>query len=212
MSPISDDALTAVSPTKKKLAAMAATPPVPVSLTRRQEDVEEEKLQQRLRNLERQKRDQLDQNKRREEEEKEEEEKRNKNSVTKSKSETAAVEAKLTTAADTETDLEKEIEDLEQQQLEDDSWLRTEIGQLRSELNDLKAMVKSMVVSKKKNNKSKEEEEGGGKKTLTALDIISREVRTTLIAKNLYEETTETTLLRYTLTKVRGSWSPTRWE
>ena len=174
--------------------------------------MEEEKLQQRLRNLERQKRDQLDQNKRREEEEKEEEEKRNKNSVTKSKSETAAVEAKLTTAADTETDLEKEIEDLEQQQLEDDSWLRTEIGQLRSELNDLKAMVKSMVVSKKKNNKSKEEEEGGGKKTLTALDIISREVRTTLIAKNLYEETTETTLLRYTLTKVRGSWSPTRWE
>ncbi len=60
-------------------------------------------------------------------------------------------------------------------------------------------MVKNMAAaaaansSKKNNNK---EEVDGEKKALTALDIISREVRTTLIAKNLYEETTETTLLR----------------
>jgi hypothetical protein len=33
--------------------------------------------------------------------------------------------------------------------------------------------------------------------TLTLATIISLEVRTTLITKNLYEETTETTLMRY---------------
>jgi hypothetical protein len=59
-------------------------------------------------------------------------------------------------------------------------------------------MVKSMAAKRSSSSKTaaREEENHSGSRTLTALDIISREVRTTLIAKNLYEETTETTLMR----------------
>jgi hypothetical protein len=59
-------------------------------------------------------------------------------------------------------------------------------------------MVKSMAAKRSSTSKTaaKEEENHSSSRTLTALDIISREVRTTLIAKNLYEETTETTLMR----------------
>jgi len=58
-------------------------------------------------------------------------------------------------------------------------------------------MVKSMAAKKNSSRAAAKEEEKKSSRTLTALDIISREVRTTLIAKNLYEETTETTLMRY---------------
>jgi hypothetical protein len=60
-------------------------------------------------------------------------------------------------------------------------------------------MVKSMAAKRSSTSKTaarEEENHSGSSRTLTALDIISREVRTTLIAKNLYEETTETTLMR----------------
>jgi hypothetical protein len=57
-------------------------------------------------------------------------------------------------------------------------------------------MVKNIAEANSSSKKKVKEEDTNSSKTLTALDIISREVRTTLIAKNLYEETTETTLMR----------------
>lgn len=178
---------TAASPGKKTL--------VPVPATSRQEAVEEEKLQKRLRNLERQKREQFDLTRRRHTEDW--------GSARKDVEDTAlgvvipAVADAKAAAADSETDLEKELEDLEQKQQESSSWLRAEIEELRRELNDLKSMVKSMAASKRSSSGKNAREEDNSSKTLTALDIISREVRTTLIAKHLYEETTETTLMRW---------------
>ncbi len=107
------------------------------SMRRGEEEVEEEKLQKRLRNLERQK---LDMAKHRKEEE--EEERKKTVAVRKEgESRVATVAPMPAVAADSETDLEKEIEDLEQKE-ESNSWLREQIEELRRELNDLKVGLK----------------------------------------------------------------------
>ena len=81
--------------------------------------------------------------------------------------------------SDSELDLEKEIEHLERRSKDS---LRSEVGDLRKELNDLKDLVRNM---------SKDKEYGS--KTINALDIIAREVRTKIM-KN--EETTTETILK----------------
>jgi hypothetical protein len=126
-------------PTVEKKGRRSSPSPSPIkrvpqhstSMRRGEEEVEEEKLQKRLRNLERQK---LDMAKHRKEEE-EEEERKKKMAVRKEGESRAATVAPV--AADSETDLEKEIEDLEQKE-ESNSWLREQIEELRRELNDLK--------------------------------------------------------------------------
>ena len=86
--------------------------------------------------------------------------------------------------SDSEMDLEKEIENLERRSK---NSLRTEVGELRNELNDLKGLVRNL--SKDKEN---------GSKTINALDIIAREVRTKIM-KN--EETTTETILKLKVEK-----------
>jgi hypothetical protein len=106
------------------------------SVRRGEEEVEEEKLQKRLRNLERQKQDMAKHRK------EEEEERKKKVAVRKEgESRVATVAPMPAVAADSETDLEKEIEDLEQKE-ESNSWLREQIEELRRELNDLKVGLK----------------------------------------------------------------------
>jgi hypothetical protein len=133
-------------PTVQKKGRRSSPSPSPIkrvpqhhstSMRRGEEEVEEEKLQKRLRNLERQK---LDMAKHRKEEE--EEERKKKVAVRKEgESRVATVAPVPAVAADSETDLEKEIEDLEQKE-ESNSWLREQIEELRRELNDLKVGLK----------------------------------------------------------------------
>jgi hypothetical protein len=131
-------------PTIEKKGRRSSPSPSPInrvpqhstSMRRGEEEVEEEKLQKRLRNLERQK---LDMAKHRKEEE---EERKKKVAVRKEgESRVATVAPVPAVAADSETDLEKEIEDLEQKE-ESNSWLREQIEELRRELNDLKVGLK----------------------------------------------------------------------
>jgi hypothetical protein len=132
-------------PTFEKKGRRSSPSPSPIkrvpphhstSMRRGEEEVEEEKLQKRLRNLERQK---LDMAKHRKEEE---EERKKKVAVRKEgESRVATVAPVPAVAADSETDLEKEIEDLEQKE-ESNSWLREQIEELRRELNDLKVGLK----------------------------------------------------------------------
>jgi hypothetical protein len=129
-------------PTVQKKGRRSSPSPSPIkrvpqhstSMRRGEEDVEEEKLQKRLRNLERQK---LDMAKHRKEEEEEERKKKVAAVRKEGESRVATVAPMPAVAADSETDLEKEIEDLEQKE-ESNSWLREQIEELRRELNDLK--------------------------------------------------------------------------
>jgi hypothetical protein len=130
-------------PTFEKKGRRSSPSPSPIkrvpshhstSMRRGEEEVEEEKLQKRLRNLERQKQDMAKHRK----EEEEEERKKKVVAVRKEGESRVATGAPVpAVAADSETDLEKEIEDLEQKE-ESNSWLREQIEELRRELNDLK--------------------------------------------------------------------------
>jgi len=85
---------------------------------------------------------------------------------------------KIVEGSDTEDELEKEIRALESKSKES---LRSEVGELRQELDELKVMVRKITKDGKKD------------KSINAFDIIAREVRTQIM-KN--EDTTTETILR----------------